>query len=93
MSAVLFGALVAVFGLVVAPYLLVQAVIGFTLLEVVDYLEHYGLLRQRREDGRYELTRPEHSWNCYVYDEQQGHPRRVLAAEQPWRAPHRPPPG
>ena len=37
--------------------------IGFTLLEVVDYLEHYGLLRQRREDGRYELTRPEHSWN------------------------------
>jgi alkane 1-monooxygenase len=84
MSAVLFGALVAVFGLVVAPYLLVQAVIGFTLLEVVDYLEHYGLLRQRREDGRDELTRPEHSWNGYVYDEQQGHPRRVLAAQQPW---------
>jgi len=63
MSVVLFGALVAVFGLVVAPYLLVQAVIGFSLLEVVNYLEHYGLLRQRREDGRYELTRPEHSWN------------------------------
>src|SRR6185312_3862037 len=33
------------------------------LLEVVNYLEHYGLLRQRREDGRYERTRPEHSWN------------------------------
>ena len=36
---------------------------GFSLLEVVNYLEHYGLLRQRREDGRYERTRPEHSWN------------------------------
>ena len=63
MTVVLFAALVAGFGLVVLPYLLIQAVIGFSLLEVVNYLEHYGLLRQRREDGRYERTRPEHSWN------------------------------
>jgi alkane 1-monooxygenase len=63
MSVVLFAALVVGFGLGVLPYLLVQAVIGFSLLEVVNYLEHYGLLRQRREDGRYERTRPEHSWN------------------------------
>jgi alkane 1-monooxygenase len=63
MSVVLFGALVAVFGVVVLPYLLIQAVLGFSLLEVVNYLEHYGLLRQRREDGRYERTAPEHSWN------------------------------
>jgi alkane 1-monooxygenase len=38
-------------------------VIGFSLLEVVNYLEHYGLLRQRLPDGRYERCRPEHSWN------------------------------
>ncbi|HLL92746.1 MAG TPA: alkane 1-monooxygenase [Solirubrobacteraceae bacterium] len=63
MTIVLFAALVVGFGLVVLPYLLIQAVIGFSLLEVVNYLEHYGLLRQRREDGRYERTRPEHSWN------------------------------
>jgi alkane 1-monooxygenase len=63
MSLVLFGALVAAFGPVVLPYLVIQAVLGFSLLEVVNYLEHYGLLRQRREDGRYERTRPEHSWN------------------------------
>jgi alkane 1-monooxygenase len=63
MSLALFGGLIAAFGIGVAPYLLVQAVIGFSLLEVVNYLEHYGLLRQRREDGRYELTRAEHSWN------------------------------
>jgi alkane 1-monooxygenase len=60
---VLYGALVAAFGLVVLPYLLIQAVVGFSLLEVVNYLEHYGLLRGQREDGRYERTRPEHSWN------------------------------
>jgi alkane 1-monooxygenase len=63
MTAVLFAALIAAFGATILPYLLIQATFGFTLLEVVNYLEHYGLLRQRREDGRYERTRPEHSWN------------------------------
>jgi alkane 1-monooxygenase len=63
MTVVLFAALVAGFGIMVLPYLLIQAVFGFSLLEVVNYLEHYGLLRGRREDGRYERTRPEHSWN------------------------------
>ncbi|WP_269531571.1 alkane 1-monooxygenase [Chitinimonas sp. BJYL2] len=40
-----------------------QAVMAFSLLEVVNYLEHYGL--QRRETGpdRYEPVRPVHSWN------------------------------
>ncbi|HEX8753760.1 MAG TPA: alkane 1-monooxygenase [Solirubrobacterales bacterium] len=63
MTVVLFAALAIAFGPVVLPYLLVQAVIGFSLLEVVNYLEHYGLLRQKKEDGRYERCRPEHSWN------------------------------
>jgi alkane 1-monooxygenase len=63
MSLALFAVLIAVFGWAVAPWLALQAVIGFSLLEVVNYLEHYGLLRQRREDGRYERCAPEHSWN------------------------------
>jgi alkane 1-monooxygenase len=63
MTVALFAALALVFGAIVLPFLLLQAVLGFSLLEVVNYLEHYGLLRQRREDGRYERTRPEHSWN------------------------------
>jgi alkane 1-monooxygenase len=63
MTVVLFGVLAAIFGVVVLPFLVIQAVIGFSLLEVVNYLEHYGLLRQRREDGRYERTQPGHSWN------------------------------
>ncbi|WP_369012405.1 fatty acid desaturase [Nocardioides imazamoxiresistens] len=66
MSAVLWGALVAWLGVGILPYLVVQAVVGFTLLEVVNYLEHYGMLRRRvgrpgRE--RYERVLPEHSWN------------------------------
>jgi alkane 1-monooxygenase len=63
MTVVLFGVLTATFGLVVLPYLLIQAVLGFSLLEVVNYLEHYGLLRDKREDGRFVRTAPEHSWN------------------------------
>ncbi len=63
MTVALFAALALVFGPVVLPYLLIQAVVGFSLLEVVNYLEHYGLRRSRREDGRYERTAPEHSWN------------------------------
>ncbi|MCD2185961.1 alkane 1-monooxygenase [Actinomycetospora soli] len=64
MTIVLFGALVAVFGPTVLPWLLLQAFVGFSLLEVVNYLEHYGLKRQRRDDGRYERVDPRHSWNA-----------------------------
>ncbi|MDT5091180.1 MAG: alkane 1-monooxygenase [Mycobacterium sp.] len=63
MSVVLWGALLAVFGWTLLPFLVVQAVIGFGLLETVNYLEHYGLLRQKTQNGRYERCRPEHSWN------------------------------
>ena len=64
MTVVLFGALIAAFGWRVAPWLAIQAVLGFCLLEIVNYIEHYGLLRERRADGRYERCRPEHSWNA-----------------------------
>jgi alkane 1-monooxygenase len=63
MTVVLFGGLTAAFGVRVLPFLVIQMVIGFPLLEVVNYLEHYGLARQKRPDGRYERTGPEHSWN------------------------------
>lgn len=64
MAVVLFAGLAIVFGPVVLPWLLLQAVIGFSLLEAVNYLEHYGLQRQwDPEKDRYELCRPGHSWN------------------------------
>jgi alkane 1-monooxygenase len=63
MTVALFVVLTIVFGPVVLPYLVLQAILGFSLLEVVNYLEHYGLLRQKKEDGRYERCRAEHSWN------------------------------
>ena len=63
MSVVLWLGLIAVFGVEVLPYLILQAVVGFSLLESVNYLEHYGLVRQKTASGRYERPAPEHSWN------------------------------
>jgi alkane 1-monooxygenase len=63
MSVVLYGALIAIFGVALIPYVVISAVFGFTLLETVNYLEHYGLLRQKTPSGRYERCAPEHSWN------------------------------
>ena len=51
------------FGWLITLYFLAAATIGFTLLETVNYIEHYGLRRKRLENGRYEAVLPEHSWN------------------------------
>src|ERR1700730_12707879 len=63
MSVVLWGVLIAIFGPALILFLVIQAVFGFSLLEAVNYLEHYGLLRQKNANGRYERCTPEHSWN------------------------------
>jgi len=63
MSALLFAGLVAWFGVVVLPWLIGQAIIAVSLLETINYMEHYGLRRRRRPDGRYERVLPTHSWN------------------------------
>ncbi|MFD3506337.1 alkane 1-monooxygenase [Nocardia sp. NPDC058666] len=63
MSVVLWLGLIAFFGVEVLPYLILQAVVGFSLLESVNYLEHYGLVRKKTASGRYERPAPEHSWN------------------------------
>ncbi|MDT5146902.1 MAG: alkane 1-monooxygenase [Mycobacterium sp.] len=63
LSVALFTVLPVWFGAVVLPWLAGQAVTGFCLLETVNYIEHYGLRRQKLSSGRYERVRPAHSWN------------------------------
>ncbi len=41
-----------------------QAFVAVTLLEIINYVEHYGLRRKLLENGRYERTQPHHSWNA-----------------------------
>ncbi len=44
-------------------FFLAQSFIAFTLLELVNYVEHYGLSRRPLENGRYEKVTHLHSWN------------------------------
>ena len=40
-----------------------MSVISFLFLETINYVEHYGLLRKKDSNGRYERVKPNHSWN------------------------------
>ncbi len=62
-TAVLWTAMIVWLGWAVLPFMLIQAIYGGSLLEVVNYLEHYGLMRQKKPDGTYERCQPHHSWN------------------------------
>jgi alkane 1-monooxygenase len=63
MTVVLWAVVVALFGWATLPYLVLQALFAFSLLEAVNYLEHYGLLRRTLPNGRFERVDPRHSWN------------------------------
>lgn len=41
-----------------------QAFVAVWQLELVNYVEHYGLTRKHLGDGKYEPVRPRHSWNA-----------------------------
>lgn len=49
-------------GILTTAYFVAAAIIGFLLLETVNYIEHYGLQRKKTETG-YERAMPHHSWN------------------------------
>ncbi|MFB8278617.1 alkane 1-monooxygenase [Nocardia colli] len=63
MSVLLFGTMMAIFGIGILPWLILQAVIGASLLETVNFIEHYGLLRAKRPNGNYARCSPRDSWN------------------------------
>ncbi len=50
-------------GKTVLFFAIFSALTGFLLLETVNYIEHYGLLRLKKESGRYERVNEIHSWN------------------------------
>jgi alkane 1-monooxygenase len=51
------------FGLKVLCVAILSGVVGFLLLETINYIEHYGLKRQLLPSGRYERVSEKHSWN------------------------------
>jgi alkane 1-monooxygenase len=52
-----------IFGAKACLLFIAAALIGALLLETVNYIEHYGLERKKKDNGQYERTKPVHSWN------------------------------
>lgn len=42
---------------------ILAGIVGFLLLETINYIEHYGLKRNLLPSGRYERVSEKHSWN------------------------------
>jgi alkane 1-monooxygenase len=55
--------LVAWLGWIMFPFMAINCAVGWLHLTFANYVEHYGLLRERRADGRYQPCEPRHSWN------------------------------
>ena len=45
-------------------FFFIQSFLAFTLLELVNYVEHYGIQRREISPGKYERVNPKHSWNA-----------------------------
>jgi alkane 1-monooxygenase len=56
-------ALILAFGWVMLPFQALHHFIGWQQLTFANYVEHYGLLRRKLPNGRYEACEPRHSWN------------------------------
>jgi alkane 1-monooxygenase len=61
----LLAAIYYFFNLQTVLYFMAAALLGILLLETVNYIEHYGLLRQLKENGNYERVQHHHSWNSH----------------------------
>ncbi|MEM9300789.1 MAG: alkane 1-monooxygenase [Pseudomonadota bacterium] len=64
LSALLQGGLIVAFGWIMVPFLLIHNAWAWFQLTSANYIEHYGLLRDRDANGRYERCQPHHSWNA-----------------------------
>lgn len=55
---------VTLFGWIVLPFLLIHNLFAWLQLTSANYIEHYGLKRAKKANGKYEPCRPHHSWNA-----------------------------
>jgi alkane 1-monooxygenase len=59
----MYGVTSLVFGAIGAAVLVGQAAVACSILEVINYVEHYGLVRTEVAPGEYERIAPQHSWD------------------------------
>ena len=64
LSASFYGFAYLYAGTVGLIYFLVCSLMAITALEIVNYIEHYGLVREKLPNGKYERVTHWHSWNA-----------------------------
>lgn len=80
-----------IFGTLALVFFVGQSVVAFTLLELVNYIEHYGLQRREISPGKYEKTTSQHSWESrsrltnYFLFKLQRHPDHHIYASRPYQ--------
>lgn len=62
-SALLYAMILNVFGPTATLLFAAQGVVGVVMLEAINYVEHYGLVRLERRPGEYERVSAKHSWD------------------------------
>jgi len=62
-SAAVWLGLIIAFGWLMIPFMLIHNLLAYWQLTSANYIEHYGLLRLKDQDGKYERCVPHHSWN------------------------------
>lgn len=58
-----FAAMTVWLGWAALPFMLLASFWSNFQLTTANYIEHYGLLRQKLANGRFEVCQPHHSWN------------------------------
>lgn len=83
--------IITLFGPAFLPVYLTVAILSFLLLEIVNYIEHYGLRREKGANGRWESVRESHSWNSnhwisrMLLFELSRHSDHHMSAEKPYQ--------
>ena len=68
LTALLTVGLYLTLGWRVLPFILIHNLFAWWQLTSANYVEHYGLLRDKDENGKYERCEPHHSWNSnHIY--------------------------
>lgn len=62
-AGILHGTIVAVVGLRILPALLIAIIFAWIFQTIIVYVQHYGLLREKRVDGTYVSCSSQHAWN------------------------------
>lgn len=61
---VMFSVWIGQFAWIAPVFFFGQSLIAILLLESVNYIEHYGIVRREITPGKYERVNPLHSWNA-----------------------------